>query len=141
MAQIAKHTGQVIDIANGTVTVKMEVHSACGSCQAHSKCMFSEKDEKTVEVTTADWDTYQAGDTVTVSVSESLGLKAVALAYILPAVVLVATLATTWAISHSEPLAALVPLAATALYYVVLYAMKDRLQRQFSFGIEKNGSR
>ena len=89
MAQIATHPGLVTDVKQGKVIVKMQVLSACSSCAGHEKCAFVDKTDKVVEVETADWKQYSIGDGVTVSVNEGLGLYAVLLAYILPALIIV----------------------------------------------------
>ena len=92
MAQIATHPGLVTDVKQGKVIVKMQVLSACSSCAGHEKCAFVDKADKVVEVETADWKQYSIGDGVTVSVNEGLGLYAVLLAYILPALIIVGAL-------------------------------------------------
>ena len=137
MNQIATHDGKVIATANGMVRVEMHVVSACSSCKAHEKCSFVDKADKIVEVETPEWRNYHEGDTVTVSVNEGLGLLAVLLAYFLPAVIIIAAVVLLSLYTGSELLAALVPIALIAIYFLLLYKLHDRLQRKFSFGIEK----
>lgn len=135
MAQIATHDGKVIATEQGLVRVEMHVISACSSCEAHEKCAFVDKAEKIVEVPTADWQRYAVGDSVVVSISEGLGLLAVLLAYLLPAILLIAAIVLTATLTGSEGLAALVTLVVVALYFLILYRFRDRLQRKFSFSI------
>lgn len=115
----------------------MHVVSACSSCKAHEKCAFVDKADKIVEVETSDWQQYSVGDSVIVSVNESLGLLAVLLAYILPAVVIIGSIALLQIASASEVLTATITLIITALYFLLLYHLRDKLQRRFSFGITK----
>lgn len=135
MAQIATHDGKVVAVETGKVKVEMHVVSACSSCKAHEKCAFVDNAEKIVEVETSNWNRYTVGDRVVVSVNEGLGLLAVLLAYLLPAVVIIATLVLSLALIGNEGLAALITLAITALYFLLLYRMRNRLQQKFSFGI------
>ena len=135
MSNIATHDGQVITADNGKVTVEMHVLSACASCKAHDKCAFVDKADKIVEVETTEWSTYNVGDSVIVSVNESLGLLAVLLAYVLPAILIVASLVITQRQTGSELLASLVTLALVSLYFTLIYVFRDKLQRKFSFGI------
>ena len=135
MAQIATHDGIVIASGGGIVKVQMHVLSACSSCEAHEKCAFVDNAEKIVEVPTSDWQKYAAGDKVVVSVNETLGLLAVLLAYLLPAVLLIAAIVVTSIVTGNEGIAALVTLIITALYFFILYRFRNRLQRKFSFGI------
>ena len=138
MSQIAEHDGRVIGVENGKVKVEMHVLSACSSCKAHEKCAFVDKADKIVEVETPEWNDYQEGDSVIVSVNESLGLMAVLLAYLLPAVLLVATVVVVSGITGSEGIAALTTLAVVTLYFFLLWYFHDKLQRKFSFGIRKD---
>ena len=138
MTQVATHDGKVIAAADGKVKVEMHVLSACSSCKAHGKCGFADGDDKIVEVETPDWQRFSEGDSVTVSVNEGLGLLAVLLAYILPAVVILAAVIVLSLLTSSELLAALVPIILIALYFLVLYNFKDRLQKKFGFGITKS---
>lgn len=137
MAQIATHDGVVVGVAPQQVKVEMHVVSACASCKAHASCTFVDKAEKIVDVDTPEWKDYTVGDSVIVSVQEGLGLMAVLLAYIVPALLLIAVLAVTSIMSQSELLAATLPILIVVVYYLVLYGFRNRLQRKFSFGIEK----
>lgn len=137
MSQIATHDGTVIASAAGMVRVEMHVVSACSSCKAHEKCSFVDKADKVVEVSTADWKEYHEGEAVTVSVNEGLGLLAVLLAYFLPAVIIIGAVVLLSVYIRSEAIAALVPIVLIALYFLMLYRFRERLQRKFSFGITK----
>jgi sigma-E factor negative regulatory protein RseC len=110
MAQIATHDGVVVGVAPQQVKVEMHVVSACASCKAHASCTFVDKAEKIVDVDTPEWKDYTVGDSVIVSVQEGLGLMAVLLAYIVPALLLIAVLAVTSIMSQSELLAATLPI-------------------------------
>ena len=54
----------------------------------------------------------------------------------LPLVILVVVLAIAYAVTHSEPLSALVSIAALVPYYIIIYMCRDRLKRDFSFAID-----
>lgn len=137
MEKIATHPAIVTNVANGKVSVQMHVVSACASCEAHSKCGFAEAKEKVVEIETRQWKDYQPGDNVTVVIQTANGLKAVLIAYVLPALVLIAAFAVFYSMHLSEGITALLTLAIVALYGLVLYFMRHRLQRKFTFQIRK----
>lgn len=137
MSQIASHDGTVIAVTPRLVKVEMHVVSACSSCKAHANCTFVDKADKVVEVETDEWKNYNEGDTVTVTVNESLGLLAVLLAYILPALLLIAAVILLSVFTHSEIVAASLPIAIVAVYYLILYRFRNRLQKKFSFGLSK----
>ncbi len=137
MAQIATHDGIVTEVSNQQVKVQIQSLSACSSCKAHSKCGFSEQSDKTIEVATNDWQDYHIGDSVTVGINQGLGLQAVLLAYLLPALLLIGSLMAISIFCNSELLAALLPLAVIVCYYLTLYHFRNRLQRKFSFTLTK----
>lgn len=137
MSQIATHPGEVTKVEKGKITVLMHVLSACSSCKGHEKCAFVDKADKVVEIKTSDWEKYSVGDSVIVSVNDSLGLLAVLLAYLLPAIIIIGSVILISIITNSELLAAIIPIAVTVLYFFILYRVRGSLERKFSFGIEK----
>ena len=137
MSQIATHDGSVVAVEKNRVTVEMHVLSACSSCKAHEKCAFVDKADKVVMVDTDQWQQYSVGERVIVSVNESLGLLAVLLAYLLPALLLVAAIVVLSALSVPEAMVALATLLIVTAYFLLLWRFHSRLQRKFSFGIRK----
>ena len=133
METVATHDGMVTATAERKVTVRMDVLSACAACQAHSRCGFADKKEKVVEIDTPDWQQYHPGDKVTVIVNARRGLLAVVIAYLLPAVLLLATFITLHCCRLSEVWVALGSLTAVGLYAGILYCFRSRLQKKFTF--------
>lgn len=137
METIATHPGIVIASTSQEVQVKMEVLSACASCQAHSHCGFAEKKDKIVNIATRDWQDYHPGDTVNVIINSGRGIQAAIIAYLIPALLLLATLITLLSLHVPETLTILFTLLVVALYGVILYLFRSRLQNKFTFRIEK----
>jgi len=80
----------------------------------------------------------QVGDQVEVEVRERLAWKAVLLAYILPFIVMLATIAVLdFATDWSEAVVGTLSLCGIALYYIGLSVFKHRLQKQFTFTARK----
>lgn len=136
MEKIATHNGIVTASGEGRVKVKMEVHSACSSCHAHAKCGFSESAHKEVTIDTKDWLNYPEGTNVEVIISQGRGMAAVWWAYLLPAILIIICFAVLYNLS-SELITALVTLVVVAVYYVILWFFRQRLQKRFSFRIRK----
>ncbi|MCR4829574.1 MAG: SoxR reducing system RseC family protein [Bacteroidales bacterium] len=136
MEEIAKHDGTVTAVNDGVVTVHMHVVSACSSCEAHEKCAFVDQAVKEVHIETAAWKNYTVGDKVVVCVGERLGLKAVMLAYFVPAVLLIVTIVCIIIATGNELMAAVAALGGVALYYLVLYLKRNKLKKQFHFELE-----
>lgn len=138
MSRPIEHSGVVERVGEGVVCVKFVANAACSSCRVREACGMGESKEKTVEVVTADSERYAPGQAVTVSVSRSTGLAAVLLAYVGALVVLIGViLAAIGIFSFGEGAAALTGLAALASYYLVLWLLRDRIDRKIHFTITK----
>ncbi|MDR1416459.1 MAG: SoxR reducing system RseC family protein [Prevotellaceae bacterium] len=74
---------------------------------------------------------------VNVVMKPSFGKKAVALLYMLPAVILVACLSLLLSVGLAEGAAGLSSLGVVALYYAALYFCRGKLSREYSYHIEK----
>ena len=135
MAQDIRHQGVIDSVEGQTVMVRITQSSACGGCQARNICRAAESKDKTVEVHCTDASGFKAGQTVTVSGAESLGMKAVAFAFGLPLLLLVAALVVAMAVSGSEKVAAIAALGVLVPYYVVLFLLRDRFRKDFQFRI------
>lgn len=151
------HPGTVTAVKPGFVTVQIQSTSACAACQAHARCGFAESKTKTLDIPTqagskqqvADSDyllpatSYQLptnlkpGDPVTVTIDHSRGLLATWWAYVLPAIlVLVAVVAFSLA-SFPEPLVILLSLGTIALYVIVLFLLRKKLESRFTLEVKK----
>lgn len=135
--KIATHDGVVTSAADGVVNVVIAATSACAACEAHSKCGFAESKDKTMAVPCATWEDYTEGEHVTVNIGESRGLAAVWLAYVLPAIVILAAVTGLSACGAAEWLVALVALAVACLYPALLYAMRRKIEKKFQITISK----
>ena len=130
------HEGIVESIGTGSCRVRILQASACSSCSARQLCRSSESKEKLIEVR-GHYPTLQVGDSVTLTGSVRQGLRASVLAYIVPLILMVAALFTCSRL-YGEGTGALAALLVLALYYGVLYMMRDRLGKEFEFEIETN---
>ena len=136
--EIATHAGIVTKVADGKVEVQIESVSACASCQAHAHCGFAESKNKTLEIPSADWQQYQAGETVTVRIDESRGLLAVWIAYLLPALLMLAVIVSLSIAGLPEWAVVLAAFATLGLYVVALYYTRRRVENKFTLTIAHN---
>lgn len=133
-SETIKHQGIVESTGANTCTVRILQASACSSCSARQLCRSSESKEKLIEVR-GHYPTLHVGDSVTLTGSVRQGLRASVFAYIVPLILMVAALFACSRL-YGEGIGALGALLVLALYYVVLYLMRNRLGREFSFEIE-----
>ncbi|HPI44991.1 MAG TPA: SoxR reducing system RseC family protein, partial [Tenuifilaceae bacterium] len=76
------------------------------------------------------------GETVKVLLKQSLGFKALFLAYILPFIVVITALFSLSSFV-SEGIAGILALLSLIPYYAILYFFKNKISKQFNFDIEK----
>lgn len=136
--RIASHDGVVTAVRHGRVAVQIEAVSACASCAAHGKCGFAESKNKTVEVPAADWQTYQEGETVTVHIDESRGMLAVWLAYVLPALLMLAVIVGLSLARLPEWVVVLAAFAVLGLYLLGLYLRRRKVESRFTLTLTHN---
>jgi sigma-E factor negative regulatory protein RseC len=97
-----------------------------------------ESAEKIVEVEDVVASQYEVGDRVEVALqSGTMGTKAVVLTYIVPFFVLAVLLFGSVMLGVSEGLSAIVSLVGVVGYYLVIYALRDRIKKKIKFIILK----
>lgn len=138
LERIASHEGIVTAVRNGRVEVRIEAVSACATCAAHGRCGFAESKEKQVEVPAADWNTYAPGQTVAVHIDESRGMLAVWLAYVLPALLLLAVIVGLSLARLPEWAVVLAAFATLGIYIAVLYLRRRKVERHFTLTVSHN---
>jgi len=127
------HPGIVMQISGHIAEVMILAKSACSSCQVKGACNMSEMEEKRVFVELPAEHNFKSGQQVNVMMKHSLGNLAVFLGYILPFLVLLLTLIVSISVGLGEGIAGLLSLGVLIPYYFVLYRLRNRLGRKFSF--------
>ena len=130
------HKGKIISITPQSTTVEIISESACSACHAKGLCTMSESARKLIEVPTRGWDSFEVGQEVNVLLKASMGHKAVRVAYVAPLVILVVLLMTLLALHAGELASGLAAIGGVALYYFVIWLLRDRLRNEYVFTIE-----
>lgn len=130
------HKGKVVGMDPQWTTVQFVSHSACSGCRAAALCGMSEMEEKTVQVASDPYATYRVGDEVEVLLKASMGFKAVWIAYMIPLLLLLAVFFGVSALGAGELGAGLSGLGSLAVYYLVVWLLRDRLQDEYVFTIK-----
>ena len=137
MADIIKHRGVVEKIDGSHIVVRIVQTSACSACSAKGLCNASESKEKQIDVYESN-PSYRIGEEVVLCGSTSMGMRAVLLAFGIPVLLLLFALFATMRITDGDALhSAIVAMLAIIPYYFVIYLMKDKMNKTFSFVIEK----
>lgn len=134
------HKAKVIDMTPEYTTVEILVPSACAECHAKGLCGVSESEEKVLSLPTDPYATYNAGDEVTLCTKKSMGYKAVWISYVIPLAVLMILILSLLKIFEGtqakEAIAGLGALGGVAVYYFVIWLLRDRLKNEFVFYIK-----
>lgn len=136
LERIARHDGIITAVKDGSVTVQIKSVSACASCAAHAKCGFAESKDKELEIPSQQ--PYNVGDRVIVCIDTSSGLRAVWIAYLLPAILIIAVVIALSAASVPEGLVALAAFGVLALHILVLFTLRRKIDRRFQITLAPN---
>ena len=131
------HKGRVVRMTPQVTTVAIEQHSACSQCHAAGLCGMADVVEKAIEVPTDPYAKYGVGDEVEVLLKASMGMKAVWLAYFVPLVILLVAILGLISLGAGEVVAGLSGIGAVALYYLLLWLFRERLQNEYVFTIKR----
>ena len=131
-----KHLGIVENIQGSHLSVRIVQTSACAACSVKGHCTSADSKDKIIDIIDTAAASYQVGENVMVVGETSMGMQAVALAFIIPFVLLIFTLFLFMALIENELYAALLSLAVLVPYYYILWLNKTRLKQKFSFTIK-----
>ena len=131
-----KHLGIVENIQGSHLSVRIVQTSACAACSVKGHCSSADSKDKIIDIIDTAAASYQVGENVMVVGETSMGMQAVALAFIIPFVLLIFTLFLFMALIENELYAALLSLAVLLPYYYILWLNKTRLKQKFSFTIK-----
>ncbi len=136
MENLIRHEG-VIDSIEGTlVRVRILQAAACASCKVASKCHTAEMKEKIIDVQCSDTARWKVGQNVTVSTSAHSAGKAALIAFGIPLLLMLVVLVATLSTGCNEGKAALLMLGTVALYYIIVWLCRSRLEKDIAFHLE-----
>jgi positive regulator of sigma E activity len=129
-----EHDGIVKSSDKKSVIVTISAPSACSGCHAEGMCSLSGRKEKTVEIPGVH--NVLPGDSVTILMKQSTGYSAVFLGYVLPLILVVASLIILVSLSVTELAAGIGSLALLIPYYLTLYFFRNRIDKKFTFTLK-----
>ena len=131
------HDGIIVEITPDFTTVEILSSSACASCHAKGLCGMSEEEKKLIMVPTDPYTVYSEGQQVKVMTKKSMGLKAVWISYVIPLLILLILILSLSSVIGNEANVGLVAIAGVALYYFVIWLLRNKLESEFVFYIEE----
>lgn len=136
MSKTITHDGVVIKTEGSNVHVQIVSHSACAGCHARGACTASDSKEKVIIAQSGGVE-YSIGDRVTIIGSNSAAWYAVRLAFIYPILLAFIVLAGILVLTQSEVVACLGCLGVIAVYYLVLFLLRNKIETKFVFTLRK----
>jgi sigma-E factor negative regulatory protein RseC len=130
------HAGVIDSIEGDRAHVRIMSESACASCHAKGACSAADQEEKYIDVPLHGTQ-YQTGEPVRVEVSRNLGMKAVALGYVYPFLLLMAVLIALLSMGVPELRAGILALFSLFPYYLLLFLLRKRIDSTFTFSLKK----
>ena len=129
-----EHDGTVKKVDGNSVIVSITSNASCSGCHAEGLCGISGKEEKIIDIKGSY--NVSPGDPVTVLMDQSTGFKAVALSYLVPLVIVVASLVVMSLLSFNELTAGLVSISLLVPWFLILHFFRNRINRSFAFTIK-----
>jgi sigma-E factor negative regulatory protein RseC len=134
--KVIEHLGRVEAITTNEISVVIVSQSACASCHAKGACSASDVEEKRIVVKKPNHN-YSVGETVKVTMNQSLGFKALFLGYLLPLIIVLVTLFVFSGVGYTEAQAGIFSLLVLPPYYLILYLLRNKIAKEFYFDIDK----
>ena len=98
---------------------------------------MEESREKRMIVGTPEASFFEPGETVEVFTERSMGIKAVFFAYVFPFLFIFSLLLVLLQNGASEPVAGLGALLSGGCYYIVLYLLRHKIEKEIIFKVRK----
>jgi sigma-E factor negative regulatory protein RseC len=133
MKQI-EHEAIVVESLNNHTTVKIVSQSACASCHAKSACTAADLQEKLIDVVSPE--SFVPGQKVMLIGNQVLGLKAAWWAYVLPVILVLATLIVSFAVTQQENLSGLLAILILIPYFIFIKLGNSYMRKTFLFQIK-----
>lgn len=134
--EIIEHEAIIREIKDSVIIADFVSKSACVSCQVKGMCSTSDIQQKTLEVVKPKEQSFEIGQTITVFINQSLGIRALFFGYLLPFLVLMFTLILMLTFTKKEGLSALVSLFILLPYYSILYFNKEKISQRYNFFVK-----
>jgi sigma-E factor negative regulatory protein RseC len=140
MKEAIEHKGNIVEITNEKVVVRIISLSMCSSCHAKGACISHDSKEKDIEVRTKEGLKYKIGEEVTVCLKQKLGAKAVLIGFILPFLVMFITalVFNKYVFPNNEALTALSAIISIIIYYFIIFKLRKKIDKGFSFYIKSS---
>lgn len=132
------HSGTVVEKTAEKYRVQITLNDACGHCSGRKACALFTSEKRIVEIgRDAHTPEAEIGENVNVRMQTQSGMKAVCYAYLLPVLMMMSVVIVLYAFRLDEQIVAISAVGTMVLYYLVFYFFRRRIEKKFSFTLEK----
>ncbi len=128
--------GIIEEVKDKSVIVRFLMPTACGNCSAKSICSAGKIDKDCIEIEDSS-KKYSTGDLVRVEISKAMGYRALGYGYILPFFIVLLTLIIVTILGLNELFAGIISVLILFPYYLLLYMVRNQINRKFKFELKK----
>ncbi|MFA7082099.1 MAG: SoxR reducing system RseC family protein [Bacteroidales bacterium] len=138
MSELIEHKGTVCEISDRKVVVRIISASMCASCHAKGACSMNDTKDKNIEVKVSNSSNYKIGQEVIVCMEQKVGTKAVLIGFFFPFLILItsAILSNNYLFPTNEALTALISIISITVYYLIIYLIRNKIEKKFHFQIK-----
>jgi len=127
----------VREITPTSILVEIGAIGACSSCEVKGSCVVGGEEYKIIEVEKRGFVQFEIGERVSVKMRDTLGYKALWIAYLIPLLLLILSISILYKIGAQELYIALITIGVLSLYFFGLTIFRNNFKREFAFEIEK----
>lgn len=135
-SEIIEHEGIIESIDATTVNVRIVSESACSSCHAKGACSAADLQDKLIEINATNAADFSNGQKVIIVGKSEQGTKAALFAYIIPSLIIIASMLITYSISGNDILSGIIGLGILVPYFGIISLLRNNLQKTFSFTLK-----
>lgn len=133
-----KEEGIITKISGSIITIHIEQKEACGSCAIKGACEKTSTKGKDININEENPQSYSIGERIYINIPQSKGLKAARLAFVYPLILIIVSVLITYSILHfQDTIIALISIIIVAIYYFILYLLRNKPLFNFNMFIEK----
>ncbi len=133
-----EHEAVVVSTMPEKNIVKVRINDAdeCGSCPAAALCgTANAKADNLVDIHTNHARDFRKNDIVTIRGTERMHRKAIMYATVFPCIALVAVMVAVYLVTFDQLAAALSGVGSMILFFIILWAARNKVAHEFSFEI------
>jgi len=128
--------GEVFDIKDGKIFVKINLPSACSSCSHSEECsIFSKDQNKVVESENISGEKVEKGDTVELMIEQKKILLLSIIFYIIPTILILIFSLIGYSLKKGEGIIAIFGFLGFLISLIIIYIFNKRKKDQFNHKI------